>query len=58
MSLLANAHSPPALKVQSLVRRGMMGVALTARGRHRRAIPRGVFLLVVLPRRSSPCDAG
>ena len=58
MSPLANAHWRPALKVQSLVRRGTMGVALTARGRHRRAIPRGLFLPVVLARGSPPCDAG
>ena len=58
MTLLANAHWRPAPKAHSVAPpQCAIGVALTARGRHRRAIPRGLFLPVVLPRRSPPRDA-
>ena len=58
MSPLANAHWQPDPKAASVLRRCAMMAALTARGRDRGAIPRRLFLPLVLARRSPPCDAG
>ena len=57
MSLPANAHSRPAPKVQSLVRRGMVGVALTLAGAIVAQYLAGYFFLWSFhadPRRATP----